>query len=358
MTAQAVAAQAVAGASPEVLAVDDLHVRFPVRDERGRRTMLRAVSGVSFSIARGETLALVGESGCGKSTLVRTLFGLNPIAQGSIRVLGHDLGALPARRRQAVRNRMQMVFQDPYSALDPRLTAGEIISEPLRIAGRHDRAKVVQLAASVGLDADALDRRPGAFSGGQRQRIGIARALALEPDVLVLDEPVSALDVSVQAQVINLLAQLQADLGLSYLFIAHDLSVVRHLSHRVAVMHLGALAEIGTRDQIFSDPQHPYTRSLLSAIPVPDPRLRERRRVVLTGELPNATQVPAGCTFSSRCPVTQPGCNQAEPPLRRSGTGRSRVACFHPEISQEQIPLLGPGRPVGPARPQLSQGES
>jgi oligopeptide transport system ATP-binding protein len=274
--------------SPEVLRVEDLHVRFSVRDDRGRRRVIEAVNGVSFVIERGQTLGLVGESGCGKSTLVRTLFGLNPIAAGTVRVFGHDLQRLPKRRRRLVQNRMQMVFQDPYSSLDPRQSAHDIVAEPLHIAGRYSRDRVVSLLESVGLDHSALAKRPAAFSGGQRQRIGIARAIALEPDLLVLDEPVSALDVSVQAQVINLLEELQERLGVAYLFIAHDLSVVRHLSDRVAVMRQGRFVEVGERDQIFTDPRHEYTRSLLDAIPLPDPRLRTRSLTTVANPVPTS----------------------------------------------------------------------
>ncbi|MFN8075568.1 MAG: oligopeptide/dipeptide ABC transporter ATP-binding protein [Kineosporiaceae bacterium] len=336
----------------EVLRVEDLHVRFAVRDDAGRKRQLRAVDGVSFSIRRGETLGLVGESGCGKSSLVRTLFGLNPIASGAVHVLGRDLARMPRRTQREVRNRMQLVFQDPYSSLNPRLTAHEIVAEPLRIAGRYSPQRVRELVEAVGLDDAALRRRPSEFSGGQRQRLGIARALALEPDLLVLDEPVSALDVSVQAQVVNLLQELQQRLGLSYLFIAHDLSVVRHISHRVAVMHLGRFVEVGPREQIFGDPRHPYTRALLSAIPLPDPRLRDRPRVTLRGELPDATRLPAGCSFAGRCPVAQPDCADTDPALEPSsaptlgpGDGPAEadtaaVACLHPDLARERIPVL------------------
>lgn len=258
----------------EVLRVEDLTVRFSTRDDRGRKQAFTAVDGVSLVIGRGETLGLVGESGCGKSTLVRSLFGLNPIAGGRIHVLGYDVRNRPPKTLRQIRNRMQMVFQDPYSALNPRLTAHDIIAEPLRISGGYRRDRVVELITAVGLSEADLERAPAAFSGGQRQRIGIARALALEPDLLVLDEPVSALDVSVQAQVINLLQDLQSQLGISCLFIAHDLSVVRHLSDRVAVMKAGKIIETGTRTEIFDHPQHPYTRQLLDAIPVPDPHRR------------------------------------------------------------------------------------
>ncbi len=257
-----------------VLQIDDLHVRFTRRTGWRRRHVVDAVDGVSLTLHRGENLGLVGESGCGKSTLVRTVFGLNTPASGDIRILGHRIDDLPPLQRRRLRNRVQLVFQDPYSSLDPRLSVHDIVAEPLTIVGRYSKDRVVELLESVGIGAESLRRTPAQFSGGQRQRIGIARALALEPEVLVLDEPVSALDVSVQAQVINLLQDLQRTHALSYLFIAHDLSVVRHLSDRVAVMRQGRIVEIGERDQIFDDPRHEYTRTLLAAIPIPDPRLR------------------------------------------------------------------------------------
>ncbi|KXC04551.1 ATP-binding cassette domain-containing protein [Microbacterium hominis] len=257
-----------------VLQIDDLHVRFTRRTGWRRRHVVDAVDGVSLTLHRGETLGLVGESGCGKSTLVRTVFGLNTPASGDIRILGHRIDDLPPLQRRRLRNRVQLVFQDPYSSLDPRLSVHDIVAEPLTIVGRYSKDRVVELLESVGIGAESLRRTPAQFSGGQRQRIGIARALALEPEVLVLDEPVSALDVSVQAQVINLLQDLQRTHALSYLFIAHDLSVVRLLSDRVAVMRQGRIVEIGERDQIFDDPRHEYTRTLLAAIPIPDPRLR------------------------------------------------------------------------------------
>lgn len=257
-----------------VLQIDDLHVRFTRRTGWRSRHVVDAVDGVSLTLHRGETLGLVGESGCGKSTLVRTVFGLHAPAAGDIRILGHRIDDLPPLQRRRLRNRVQLVFQDPYSSLDPRLSVHDIVAEPLTIVGRYSKDRVVELLESVGIGTESLRRTPSQFSGGQRQRIGIARALALEPEVLVLDEPVSALDVSVQAQVINLLQDLQKAHALSYLFIAHDLSVVRHLSDRVAVMRQGRIVEIGERDQIFDRPQHEYTRTLLAAIPIPDPRLR------------------------------------------------------------------------------------
>jgi len=261
-------------AAEPVLQIDDLHVRFTRRTGWRRHHVVDAVDGVSLTLHRGETLGLVGESGCGKSTLVRTVFGLNTAASGDIRILGHRIDDLPPMQRRRLRNRVQLVFQDPYSSLDPRLSVHDIVAEPLTIVGRYSKDRVVHLLESVGIGAESLRRTPAQFSGGQRQRIGIARALALDPEVLVLDEPVSALDVSVQAQVINLLQDLQREHALSYLFIAHDLSVVRHLSDRVAVMRQGRIVEIGERDQIFDRPQHEYTRTLLAAIPIPDPHLR------------------------------------------------------------------------------------
>jgi ABC-type oligopeptide transport system ATPase subunit len=257
-----------------VLEIDDLHVQFTRRTGLRSRHVVNAVDGVTLSLGRGETLGLVGESGCGKSTLVRTVFGLNKPVSGSVRVLGERLESLSPARRRALQNRVQLVFQDPYSSLDPRLSVHDIVAEPLQIVGNYSKDRVVELLADVGIGAESLRRTPAQFSGGQRQRIGIARALALRPEILVLDEPVSALDVSVQAQVINLLLDLQSKHALSYLFIAHDLSVVRYLSDRVAVMRQGRIVELGDRDQVFDDPQHPYTRSLLAAVPIPDPHRR------------------------------------------------------------------------------------
>ena len=260
-------------ASIDAIRLDGLTVEFTSRKGL-RRTRLRAVDGVDLSLRQGETLALVGESGCGKSTLVRTIFGLNRITAGQVSVFGQDITTATPRLRRAMRRRVQMVFQDPFSSLNPHLTAHDIVAEPLRINRVYRRERVRELFEQVGLTEDAFGKKPAEFSGGQRQRIGIARALALEPDVLVLDEPVSALDVSVQAQVLNLLADLQQQLGLSYLFIAHDLSVIRHIATRVAVMQRGAIVELGSRDQVFDAPAHPYTRLLLGSVPIPDPHQR------------------------------------------------------------------------------------
>jgi oligopeptide transport system ATP-binding protein len=258
-----------------VLSINDLRVEFAQGGRIfGRRPAKKAVDGVSLSLRRGETLGLVGESGSGKTTVVRTIFGLNSASSGSIELLGCRVTSAPDREVRRTMRRIQLVFQDPYSSLNPRWTVHDILAEPLRIVGAYDRDRIVEMLGEVGLGADVLDRRPDSFSGGQRQRIGIARALVLHPDVLVLDEPVSALDVSVQAQVLNLLKDLQSRLGLSYLFIAHDLSVVRYISDQMAVMRAGRIVEAGTRDDVFDRPQHPYTRELLSSIPNADPWAR------------------------------------------------------------------------------------
>jgi peptide/nickel transport system ATP-binding protein len=288
-----------------------------------------AVSGVDIDIRQGETLGLVGESGCGKTTTLLEIMNLRPPDHGSIRIGGVDVAGLKGRgQERALRRKLQMVFQDPMGALDPRLTVFDILAEPLQAVGESDRAtiesRVGELMELVRLDPEQSDRFPNAFSGGQRQRIGIARALATKPELLVLDEPVSALDVSIQAGVINLLNELKAKLGLSYLFVAHDLSVVRHISDRVAVMYLGRIVEIGTVDRVFEDPRHPYTQALLSAIPVPDPQVeRARERVILRGDLPSATDSSPGCRFVSRCPLH----------LTLDDTHRARCAGETPELS-------------------------
>jgi ABC-type oligopeptide transport system ATPase subunit len=263
---------------PDVLEVDDLHTFFVTRSGLRQKKTVKAVNGVSLNIARGETLGLVGESGCGKSTLVRTILGLHKATSGSVRLNGQELTSLSRGRRRATSALMQVVFQDPYSSLDPRMTVHEIVAEPLRINRQYSKTRVAQLLDQVGLTREMSGSKAAEFSGGQRQRIGIARALALEPDLLILDEPVSALDVSIQAQVINLLQDLQAELGLAYLFIAHDLSVVRHLSHRIAVMYAGEFVEEGDRDEVFDNPKNEYTKALLAAVPVANPHLRGRNR--------------------------------------------------------------------------------
>jgi oligopeptide/dipeptide ABC transporter ATP-binding protein len=286
------------------------------------------VNGVSFSIGRGETLGLVGESGCGKSTLARTILRLHQAERGAVYLDGHNLVGMSPARIRPLRRRMQVVFQDPYASLDPRMTVFNIVAEPLRINRALRRERVTDVIARVGLAPDTIGQKPAEFSGGQRQRIAIARALALGPELLILDEAVSALDVSIQAQVINLLKQLQREFGLTYLFISHDLSVVRHISDRVAVMYLGKIIEMGTREQLFSAPAHPYTQALLSAIPVPAPTgRRTRRRIVLNGELPNPLHPPSGCPFRTRCFKAADICATAEPALTERTGSQHLTAC-------------------------------
>ncbi|MGW3497892.1 ABC transporter ATP-binding protein [Streptomyces sp. NPDC001020] len=282
---------------------------------------VRAVDGVDFTLGRGETLGIVGESGCGKSTIARLLVSLERPTAGSIRYRGQDITKLSGRALKAVRRNIQMVFQDPYTSLNPRMTVGDIIGEPYEIhpeaAPKGDRRRRVrELLDVVGLNPEYINRYPHQFSGGQRQRIGIARGLALRPEIIVADEPVSALDVSVQAQVINLLARLQAEFGLSYVFIAHDLSIVRHISDRVGVMYLGRIVETGSDAEIYEHPTHPYTQALLSAVPVPDPGARERRqRIILSGDVPSPTHIPSGCRFRTRCWKARERCAREVPLL-------------------------------------------
>jgi oligopeptide transport system ATP-binding protein len=333
-----------------VLSVRNLVKHFPVRSTGVlRRTVgeIHAVCDISFDVHRGETLGLVGESGCGKSTTGRAILNLQPATSGEVIFGGRDITGLTGGDLRAVRRDMQLVFQDPYASLNPRLTINDIVAEPLVIhklggSKRQRGDAVAELLRTVGLNPEHGNRYPHEFSGGQRQRIGIARALALEPKLLVLDEPVSALDVSIQAGVVNLLEALQARLGLAYVFIAHDLSVVRHIADRVAVMYLGRIMEIGTRDDLFEHSAHPYTRALLSAIPIPDPRKeRERRRIVLSGDVPSPAAPPSGCRFRTRCQVfrddlddtQRQACIDLVPALEDRGQGHP-VACHYPRVEQ------------------------
>ncbi|MBO6538431.1 MAG: dipeptide ABC transporter ATP-binding protein [Rhizobiaceae bacterium] len=313
--------------------IEDLTVHFPVFRGLLRRQVgaVKAVDGLTFDIRRGETLGLVGESGCGKSTTGRALLRLYELTAGRILFNDRDIATLDSGELRAVRPSMQMIFQDPQASLNPRLTVGSIIAEPLIehgvLKGKARRDKVRELLDAVGLNPDYINRYPHEFSGGQRQRIGIARALALDPEFIVCDEPIAALDVSIQAQVVNLLEDLQKKLGLTYLFISHDLSMVRHIADRVAVMYLGKMVELGTVDQLFNKPKHPYTRALLSAVPVPDPKVEAtRKRILLTGEIPNAVNPPKGCRFCTRCPDVIEKCRTVEPVWRELDGGR-KVAC-------------------------------
>jgi len=314
-----------------VLDVRDLVKHYAVGSSlfgRGLR-QLRAVDGVSFTVAPGETLGLVGESGCGKSTVGKTVLRLVEPTSGRIALEGEDITGLSRSSLLARRRKMQVIFQDPFSSLNPRMTAGEIVQEPLINFGIGTRAEqeeqVASLFARVGLRPDQRGNYPHEFSGGQRQRLGIARALALGPSIIIGDEPVSALDVSVQAQVINLMMDLQEERGLSYLFIAHDLGVVEHISHRVAVMYLGRIVEIAPRKQLFAEPRHPYTEALLAAVPVSHPRAR-RKRVVLKGDVPSPINPPPGCRFHTRCPIAVVRCREEEPALLEDSSGHG-VAC-------------------------------
>ena len=315
-----------------VLEVRDLKKYFPITRGVWQKTrgMLKAVDGISFDLYRGETLGLVGESGCGKTTAGRTIVRLYEPTGGSVRLHGQEIFSLSEREMLPVRSQIQMIFQDPYSSLNPRMTVGDTITEALEIHGLAEERRterVGELLEMVGLGQEMAGRYPHEFSGGQRQRIGVARALAVQPKVIICDEPVSALDVSIQAQVINMLEELQEKLGLTYLFISHDLAVVRHISHRVAVMYLGRLVEVAPSDQIYDNPLHPYTEALMSAIPIPDPKVESQpRRLILTGDVASPIDLPPGCRFASRCPKVEARCHQEEPSMVDVGGGHS-VAC-------------------------------
>jgi peptide/nickel transport system ATP-binding protein len=333
------------GAGP-LVALENLKVYFPIKSglilDRHVGD-IRAVDDISLTIARGETVGLVGESGCGKSTVGRTILRLYKPTAGRILFDGRDISKLGDNELRPLRRRMQMVFQDPYASLNPRHSVGRIVGEPLRSHGlatrREADARVRDLLRTVGLPTDAAGRYPHEFSGGQRQRIGLARALAVNPDFIVADEPVSALDVSIQAQIINLLETLQEEFDLTYLFIAHDLAVVRHISDRIAVMYLGWIVEVSPADELYENPLHPYTISLLSAVPIPDPVVeKQRESILLSGDLPSPANPPEACRFHTRCPFVQPTrCREDVPPLRRLATGHEVACHWAEEINEGRI---------------------
>ncbi|GAB4203336.1 MAG: dipeptide ABC transporter ATP-binding protein [Roseiflexaceae bacterium] len=335
-----------ANGSDTLLDVRDLKMYFPVTKGiilQRQVGAVKAVDGVSFAIRRGETLGLVGESGCGKSTLGRAILQLYHPTAGEVMFQGTDLTKLRGGALRSMRRKVQMIFQDPYASLNPRMTVGDIIGEPIRVHGLRSggeavRQRVQELLELVGLNPYFINRYPHEFSGGQRQRIGIARALAVEPEFVVCDEPVSALDVSIQAQVLNLLEDLQQKLGLTYLFIAHGLAVVKHISDRVAVMYLGKVVELSDGKTLYSSPLHPYTQALLSAVPIPDPRIElKRKRIILEGDVPSPLNPPSGCRFHTRCPIAIAKCKAEEPPFEDYGNGHF-AACWRARESQALLP--------------------
>jgi oligopeptide transport system ATP-binding protein len=326
-------------ASKTLLDVHDLKMHFPLTQGIIFQRVVghvRAVDGISFSIERGQTLGLVGESGSGKTTIGRTIIRLYKPTEGQILFDGQDLAKLEGEAMRQMRQRVQMVFQDPYASLNPRFTIGSLIAEPMDIynigSAQEIRDKTAELLRVVGLRPEYIDRYPHEFSGGQRQRIAVARALAVNPEFIIADEPVSALDVSVRAQVLNLLQRLQRQFNLTYLFVSHDLSVVRHVADRIAVMYLGKIVELADRDELYATPKHPYTKALLSAIPIPDPRIeKKRKRIILSGDLPSPINIPSGCRFHTRCPMAQQICREVEPAFEKKEGHEHYAACHFAE---------------------------
>jgi oligopeptide/dipeptide ABC transporter ATP-binding protein len=352
-----------------LLQTRNLKMHFPIKAGVLRRTVghVKAVDGVDLGVRKGETLGLVGESGCGKSTLARMILRLLEPTDGEVLFEGENIFTHDRKRMLEVRRNMQIIFQDPYASLNPRMTVGNIIAEPLKLHGSNggedgrgrradEKRRVQELLELVGLNPEHYNRYPHEFSGGQRQRIGVARAIALNPKLIICDEPVSALDVSIQAQVVNLLQDLQRELDLTYIFVAHDLSVVRHICDRVAVMYLGNIVEVAGRDEIYNRPRHPYTNSLLSAIPLPDPRKeRERRRVVLKGDVPSPSNPPSGCTFHTRCPRARDYCAENVPSLESQDENSHLASCFFPVLEGQGIDDMSAG---APGRARDSGGQS